>query len=308
MTIKHSEETQDWTTGMDYEATDTTRDWAEEQPGEKELTGVTSYTPEEYQEKKDAKLEHLQNKARKLRAESNNVYNSANKEASSIPFGQPILVGHHSEKRARNQRSRITNRYEKSFRLSEKANQAAEKIAIVRDNTAISTDDPEAILKLKEKLTHAELDHTMKKAANAYYRKHKTIDEGFLYYNELGGVLRMLEFALKWNNPTMYHTTNTNAKVKSIKERIARLERLADLAEKGNKEIEFEGGSLLVNYDINRIQFFFDSIPDVDIRTKLKGSGFKFSKYNNNAWQRQITGNANYAARVVLDYMKNKEN
>lgn len=41
--------------------------------------------------------------------------------ASIIPFGQPILVGHHSEQRDRNYRDRIHNTFGKAFAEQDKA-------------------------------------------------------------------------------------------------------------------------------------------------------------------------------------------
>jgi hypothetical protein len=55
-----------------------------------------------YEEKKQAKIDYYKSKSEKLTIESDNLFNTAHELASIIPFGQPILVGHHSERGHRN--------------------------------------------------------------------------------------------------------------------------------------------------------------------------------------------------------------
>ena len=48
----------------------------------------------------------------------------------------------------------------------------------------------------------------------------------------------------------------------------------------------------------NRIQIFFDEKPDADLRTMLKGEGFRWAP-SQGAWQRQLTDNAIRAAKRI---------
>lgn len=43
---------------------------------------------------------------------------------------------------------------------------------------------------------------------------------------------------------------------------------------------------------------FFDEIPSEEVRTELKGWGFKWAR-SEGAWQRQLTDNAIYAASRI---------
>ncbi|WZN40705.1 DUF3560 domain-containing protein [Chitinophaga pollutisoli] len=52
----------------------------------------------DYQERKQNRITRALELARKKEQESDQLYDHANKMASVIPMGQPILVGHHSEK------------------------------------------------------------------------------------------------------------------------------------------------------------------------------------------------------------------
>ena len=72
-------------------------------------------------------------------------------------------------------------------------------------------------------------------------------------------------------------------------------EKLVQQANRENMEIAFEGGTIVYNYDEDRLQILFDAVPDSDMRTKLKGNAFKWPP-RNQAWQRQLTQNAVIAA------------
>ena len=103
-----------------------------------------------YEEKVEAKKERFSELAERNRAESESRYNQSREMASYIPFGQPILVGHHSERKDRATRENIHNGFVKSIELSKKANYY-EKKAETFGTFSISADDRNAILKLKEK-------------------------------------------------------------------------------------------------------------------------------------------------------------
>ncbi|HDY6823612.1 TPA: DUF3560 domain-containing protein, partial [Pseudomonas aeruginosa] len=70
-----------------------------------------------YEQKLADRRERLQERAAKFSGESGALYQRAKTMASAIPFGQPILVGHHSEGRDRRYRDRIHSTYGKAFAL-----------------------------------------------------------------------------------------------------------------------------------------------------------------------------------------------
>lgn len=75
-----------------------------------------------YEERKRARIERMLERAGRLEEFSKKNTLSLYGEASSgIPLGQPILVGHHSEKRHRRHLERIENRVRKGFEAGEKA-------------------------------------------------------------------------------------------------------------------------------------------------------------------------------------------
>lgn len=69
--------------------------------------------------------------------------------------------------------------------------------------------------------------------------------------------------------------------------------------DKESKEIEINGVRIVENYDLDRLQMFFDGKPNNETISKLKHNAFKWSP-SNGCWQRQLTNNAIYGMRRVL--------
>jgi hypothetical protein len=85
-------------------------------------------------------------KSKKLNNLSNLSFDKARTISSFIPFGQPILVGHHSEKRHRRDLQKINNAYSKSFELSNEAKHAEDR-ANAAQSTIKKLEDPQLIIR-----------------------------------------------------------------------------------------------------------------------------------------------------------------
>ena len=127
------------------------------------------YSYEQKQEDRRARLEAAADRADDR---SNEAYKRADmsEDATGIPFGQPILVGHHSEGRHRAAIKRADNAMRKSIDEGKRAKELRGKAAAVGTG-GISSDDPDAIDKLKTKLADLELSQANMKAANRVVRK-----------------------------------------------------------------------------------------------------------------------------------------
>lgn len=55
-----------------------------------------------------------------------------------------------------------------------------------------------------------------------------------------------------------------------------------------------------------RLQLIFEEKPEQEVREILKANGFKWSP-KNGCWQRQLTGNARYAGRRVIQALEKLE-
>jgi hypothetical protein len=96
-----------------------------------------------FKERQEAKKEHYEEKAEKNHAAADAEFEHGRKMADQIPFGQPILVGHHSEKADRRFRSKISRSTEKAIELKDKARHYDDKVKSIERNTYIIKDDPE---------------------------------------------------------------------------------------------------------------------------------------------------------------------
>jgi len=242
---------------------------------------------EDYTERREARIDRFESRASKAQAESDAAYRAASSIMEHIPPGQPILVGHHSEKRHRHDLDKIDCNMRKSVESSEKAGYYSSRAEAAASNTAISSDDPEAVEKLQAKLDGLQAEQSMMKAVNAYYRKHKTLDD----CPDLTAETRK-EIEHSWSMGwyvgvpfPSYALSNNNAEINRIKRR---LEALREVDGMEHVEIEFDGGVIITNEEINRVQIIFDSKPDEDVRRELKSWGFRWSP-SEGAWQAQRT-------------------
>ena len=68
-------------------------------------------------------------------------------------------------------------------------------------------------------------------------------------------------------------------------------------------ETGIEGLKVVENTEAMRIQLIFDDKPSADVREVLKSNGFRWSpRYS--AWQRHLNSNGKYAAKKVLEILK----
>lgn len=268
-----------------------------------------------YESKQLSRKERYERLAEKCAAAATSAGNRARQMGSVIPFGQPILVGHHSEGRDRRYRGRVSSLYERSFELQKKAAYFKSKAASVGSG-GISSDDPEAVTKLKEELVELERKQETMKRANlivrAFYKaglRHDSppASEGPVFERYFG---KMAEIAIptgparKLLEPDFcgrrgfadYQLTNNSANIRRIK---ARIKQLSANAGRVTTEREVKGVRVVEDAEDNRVQLFFPGKPSEAVRSQLKSSGFRWSP-DRGAWVRQLNNAAVYAANYVL--------
>ena len=195
---------------------------------------------------------------------------------------------------------------DRHYQLYQEIQQIPEKISsLLRGSNIIKSGDADALEQLQKKVEKLEALQVEMKAVNAYYRKNKTL-KGYKDYTDEKA--EKLDEAIKdslYGVPfPPYELTNNNAKIKNTKARIAQLERLKKAAETAAEQPKDEYKTdlfkVVENAEIMRLQLIFDGKPDADTRTVLKKNGFKWSP-SNMAWQRQLTENAKYALKRVIE-------
>jgi len=111
---------------------------------------------ENFEEIQEAKKQRYEELAIKNKEKADAEFNHSRKMGEAIPFGQPILVGHHSEKSDRSYRKKIQRSFERGIENNKKSEYYTDKAQAIENNYAIRQDDPEALKKLKEKLAGIE--------------------------------------------------------------------------------------------------------------------------------------------------------
>lgn len=250
----------------------------------------------DYAERREARIERLQDAAERHDEAAQSAYGRARAAVDGITFGQPNINGCLNG---------AINRHDAAMRTSIRENDAAEhardRAEAAANNHAISSDDPEALNRLRAKLAKLEKLQEQMKAANAALRLKDTAT-GDAKLAELGydaaqiAKLRTPDLVGRVGFPA-YALTNNCATIRSVNARISELEaRASGPAPEG---WTFDGGEVICNVAENRLQIRFDEIPDEQTRSRLKGNGFRWSRYNG-VWQRQLTRNAICAARQIL--------
>lgn len=145
--------------------------------------------------------------------------------------------------------------------------------------------------------------HEKMKAVNKIVRSKKMVEAEqidelvALGLNEQQAI-EILKPTERWQSvgfPT-YQLQNNLAKIKATQ---AAIERHKAMAEAEDKEIKFNGGRVVVCNSDERMRFYFDEIPSVEVRNLMKRNAFKWSP-KNGAWQRQLTANCKFDTKRIL--------
>lgn len=124
-------------------------------------------------ERRERRAERRRDWAEGREAKADAAHQAAHDATAGIPFGQPILVGHHSEGKHRRAVERGQRQASKAVEHSDMAarhRQAAETIERQLDQS-IYDDDPDAIERLSARIEQREEKRAAMKAANAAFRK-----------------------------------------------------------------------------------------------------------------------------------------
>lgn len=301
----------------------------------KRVSGDANSRRERYAMKLEAKRDRLRARAGRARVESGARHAAARRTLDVIPFGQPVLVGHHSEQRHRRDLARVDVNLGKAVEAAEKAAELDRRADVV-GTAGISSDDPDALTKLRVQLAARQGDRELERKWNGELRKRaKKLQARRLAENTAGrpGDMRALthadhlalvtemarDGAPAWIVKRMsamarafgwlpQFGNNTAADIRRIEERI----RLLDTRDK-SPERRCEGvlssglddGITFVieeNKAENRLQIVFSRQPSREITRRLGGkggAGFRFAR-SISAWQRHLSNGAWHAACCAL--------
>lgn len=244
-----------------------------------------------YEQKKAARIDRMRGAADKREAEASAAHASVRRIADNIPLGQPILVGHHSERKARRDIASMDAGMRKSVEATKEAEVLRRRADGAEASNAVSSDDPEAVEKLRAKLVEAERQQVATKEANARLRagEHSSTVAPILDWWQ-DPVHRL---AILWSiGHKSIPTTNLAAEIRRLKARIAELETKASAPAPEPEEIN----GIRIEESDNRVRLIFAGKPGDEVRKFFKSRGFRWSP-TAGAWQRHASTQAWYAAR-----------
>lgn len=223
-----------------------------------------------YRERREARAERLDEWAEKREARAESGLARAREMGSVIPFGQPILVGHHSERGDRRYRDRIGRTYDRAFEDAAKAESMAGRASTIRSqlDESIYDDDPDAIERLTERIEAREAERAAMVEANAAFRReHRAELKAMTAYQRSQAV----------PHPS-YQISNLAGSIKRDRDRLAVVRRLqeraaaAEASETGVVITERSGWAVVT----------FAEKPARSVLDALKAAGFRWGK---GSWQ-----------------------
>lgn len=250
----------------------------------------------DYEERRQGRIDRLNGAAERESSRAGEEFQRSHDLVAGIPFGQPNIEGRPALPRLR---ERSMNAMDRGMKHSEKAGEYARRAEAAENNTAISSDDPRAIEKLEAKIEELKAYQAAMKAVNQYYRKNKKLEGCPELTPEMKKEI-LRNWSMGWYVGVCYPAyalSNNNAKIKAAEKRIASLRRVDDMEE---ETIPFDGGEIVSDPDTNRIAIYFDTRPDREMISRLKGNGFRWSP-SVGAWTRLRNPAALRAARRVCN-------
>ena len=195
---------------------------------------------------------------------------------SIIPMGQPILIGHHSEKRHRALLARSDNAMRRGCESLDMAKHHDAKASGIEAQleTSIFSDDENAIDQLKARIAELEKDRDENKRLNAWWRKHGTM-RGCPGISEEAAakieadIARRSSFARQ--PAPAYSLTNLGANIRRLKQRIEEITR-----RNARTEAAQNAGGVVIEGSGDYIRVTFAEKPEREILDALKAAGFRW--------------------------------
>lgn len=164
--------------------------------------------------------------------------------------------------------------------------------------------DENAMEALQDKIDSLEKQKELAKDLNKFFRKGGKIED---YDGEITNTLKKeINFLIRQGYDPCISTTNMNAEIRRLKERLKGLQRIKAEGTTEATTADEDGNELfkvIKNTEIMRLQLIFDGKPTDEVREILKKNGFKWSP-KNGAWQRQLTDNALHSLKRVNEEIK----
>ncbi len=258
---------------------------------------------QDYDERVARRRERLEKRATKQNSEAQSRFAESDRMAGMMQ-GQPILIGHHSEKRHRRDIDKMWTHGRKGLEAHKNAEELNRRADAVGSG-GISADDPEAVAKLRRKLEGLTGNRDRMKAVNAAWRKagkpRPDNAEAWVRVEEtLGYSVEEIRLDMARDfmerAPYTYAIGNTGAEITRVKQRIEALQQAETTPD--HEPIEGDGWRIWEDKDENRVFISHDAKPPAEIRANIKRHGFRWSRYAG-AWSRMLNNSAWHNAEYL---------
>lgn len=259
-----------------------------------------------YEEKQGRKRDRLNRASENARKRSEAGFRRSDQILGPIPMGQPILVGHHSEKRHRNALRKADNAMRRGVDEEKNAKELARRAASVGSG-GISSDDPDAVPKLQARVAELEELRDRKKAINKAYvvirRGGKDKDAALAGLPNLSdaakATLARNMASQSWVDKPFppYVFSNLSGNIRRLKLRIEELKKVNFDADP-EVLLERDGWKIETRPDLNRVAFDFPGKPNKEVRKLLKEAGFKWMP-SEGLWTRHLSSGIWWAKDFV---------
>jgi len=208
---------------------------------------------EDYEERRQARIDRMNSASSRLASEAIAASMHSHDLLKDIPLGQPNIHG--ALTGLMNKAHRAADR---AVTSRDKSDYYAEKAEAAESNRAISSDDPNALDKLQDKLSALEAERDRVKAANKEAKK-------------------------AGREQAPWYTLPYLARdIKAVKERIAKLQLVDSMPA---ELIEFDGGEIESDPVTNRVIIRFDGRQPESVTDSLRSYGFRWAP-SAQGWQR----------------------
>lgn len=237
-------------------------------------------------ERQEARAERYREYTENAEKRATAAFNASNAAVAGIPLGQPILVGHHSEKAHRRALERSNGAMMRSVHESEKAEYYRQKAEAAENNDNIYLGDDDARERLKKKIAELTALQEQMKGANKIIRAKSLSDIEKIDALVNLGISRPQANKMVGAQIIFpgYALTNNNAKISAARKQLAKAEALAS---KDDREYTIDDITIEECCSENRVRIYFPGKPDDEMRTQLKRNGFRWAP-SMGCWQAYI--------------------
>ena len=226
-------------------------------------------------ERKEARLEKRLDWAESRDAKSAAAFARVHQIADGIPLGQPILVGHHSEKHARADQARIEGGMARGVESMDMAALHRSKAAGIQDqlDRSIYSDDENAVGKIQERIADLEAKREHMKLINRLFKKGDAAGLAAIGLDLDKIKTKLAAAGPYWGDkPHLpYELQNLGGNISRLKERITAIE----AAEHRSTLAEASTGGVLIEGE-TWVRVTFAEKPERAILDALRAAGFRW--------------------------------